>query len=571
MRAIKALILSHDRDRGGVYVMDDGGSFRFVRGHLSQPAGTEIEIREVAFVNFRKIVAVAASFALILALGCFGWLWNSVSFYVYVDINPSVELQFNRLNRLKTAVPLNEDGAALLDSLRISGGVENIAASLIEAAEQRGFLEAGDGAPALFISIIPAGGRSPDAAVSAVNAALEKRGMLDYSVVETGDTDLRDRALELGVSPGRLMLAEALIYASGGQMTLESALNMSAGEKHAAIQGADNPGGPALPGNENETNASASQYSGNSPGAANPEENAPADAPPADAPPVSAPPVNDPPAVTPPANVIQGNNTQGGGRSDNDSSDDNRPVNNPPGGGGGGATPDPEPTVAAEVVGSGNGRYVRITVTYVRGEYTQEFRIEPGLGSETYVITTTNGRFTVYITFRDDEVYTAEILGYNSGGNTEPTVAAEVVGSGNGRYVRITVEHIHGRYTQEFVFDPGLDSETYVVETANGSFTVYITFRDDEVYMAEIIGYDSGGNTEPTVSAEVVEAGEEAGTLYVKITVTYVHGRYTQEFALEPSLDSETYVIETANGSFTVYITFHGNEVSTAEILGHYP
>lgn len=44
-RAHKAIILSHARDRNGVYVFDKGGSFRFVKGYSAHPVGAEIDIK----------------------------------------------------------------------------------------------------------------------------------------------------------------------------------------------------------------------------------------------------------------------------------------------------------------------------------------------------------------------------------------------------------------------------------------------------------------------------------------------------------------------------------------------
>lgn len=178
----KAIILSHDR--GGVYVMDKDGSFRFVRGYSSRPVGAEIEIREVSFVSFGRTTAVAAGFALITFFSCFAWLWSSVNLYVFVDVNPGVELQFNRLNRLRFAFPLNEDGATLLDTTHFSGRVEDVTVLLLETAEQRGFLDAESG---VNIEIFTTGGKSPDAVVYSIKTALAESGIPVNPVVSAGD------------------------------------------------------------------------------------------------------------------------------------------------------------------------------------------------------------------------------------------------------------------------------------------------------------------------------------------------------------------------------------------------
>jgi len=83
---MKAIIFSHDHDRGGSYVMDPEGCFHFVKGFSSHPIGTEIEIKtrqtelnQKILKNFRKIASVAACFLVVLSLGYFTLMWNFIN------------------------------------------------------------------------------------------------------------------------------------------------------------------------------------------------------------------------------------------------------------------------------------------------------------------------------------------------------------------------------------------------------------------------------------------------------------------------------------------------------------
>jgi len=215
---MKAIILSHER--GGAIALDRRGDFRFIKGYTSQPIGTEIEIKTRSMIQYLKMAAIAACLIIALATGGTGLAWNTESCFIYVDINPSVELVFNSLNRLKNINPINEDGAALLEGLTLRGQPGDVIAGLIQEAERKGYIDPRDDSLAVFITISARGGKAPDKYLQEIGDALDTLGIRDIVGFSICDKDLCDKAAALGISPGKLILAEHL-YAAGIQTTVD--------------------------------------------------------------------------------------------------------------------------------------------------------------------------------------------------------------------------------------------------------------------------------------------------------------------------------------------------------------
>jgi len=242
---LKAIIFSHEK--GGSYVMDSEGFFDFVKGYTKQPIGTEIEIADTAShppITIMRIMSYAACFIVVISLSIFAYLWNTVNYSVYVDINPSVEMRFNAVNRLKTTLPVNEDGTQLLDGLKLRGSAENTVPALILAVDEKGYLNITDGETAVLITVVVRRGGSPDALISSIMTALDKHNMLGFVSIESCTNEFSDRAESLGVSPGKLKMAEALILASDMPLSLEEALQLSVDALFMAASEAGAAAGP---------------------------------------------------------------------------------------------------------------------------------------------------------------------------------------------------------------------------------------------------------------------------------------------------------------------------------------
>ena len=220
--------------------MDREGDFRFVKGYATLPIGTEIVIKSRPRFTYTMLAAAAACLALVFSLGTFGFLSVSESYSAYIDINPSIELVFNNLNNLKAAKPLNEEGAALLEDLKLKGHVEDVVVGLILEAQRKGYLtEEQEGAPRVSVTLIARGGKALDDYVTAITAALEKNEMQDLACIEISDQDFRQKAEELGVSPGKLKLAERL-FDSDQSVAIEELVQMSVKDIMDSIREVEN-------------------------------------------------------------------------------------------------------------------------------------------------------------------------------------------------------------------------------------------------------------------------------------------------------------------------------------------
>ena len=234
---MKAIILSHEK--GGSYVLDRDGSFRFLKGYASYAVGSEIEFKLQPAIDY-KVIALAACFILFAAFGGFSYLLSAESYSVYIDINPSVELVFNGMNTLKTAKGLNGDGEALLAGLDLKGAPGGVILQLIGAAEAKGYIEPHGDSPVISITIAERGGKSPQEYERIICAALESASLQSLTEVCVCNAEARARAEELGVSPGTLRMAERwLTLTSEPSMSLEEIIRKPASELIAEVREAE--------------------------------------------------------------------------------------------------------------------------------------------------------------------------------------------------------------------------------------------------------------------------------------------------------------------------------------------
>ena len=389
---MKAIIFSHEGS--GSYVMDREGSFRFVRGYSSLPVGSEIELKRKAPVQINRIAAIAACFMVMAAIGLFAMLLNTVNYYAYVDINPSVELAFNKLGRLKTATPLNEDGAQLCSELKLRGRLDDTVIALIEAADKMGFIVVREGVPAVLITIYSDNAKLRQDNLAMLNAALREHGMLELTMLESCAKDTRQRAEGLGESPGKLILAERLISISAEPATLEEVLHMTVAELFEALHDAQGSAVSIPPVPE--------------PGGAFIGIGAPPETP--------TDPEDDDDEDPP-----TGDFTPGGGQIPDP---DPPPENTPPTG----DKPKPPPapknsstveielpggeTVTVTLTGTGNNRKLEITITDDYGTYSEIFPYVNGSKEGTYIIEGERGIYTIYVVFKGNAVLTVELADY---------------------------------------------------------------------------------------------------------------------------------------------------------------
>jgi len=589
---MQAIIFSHEN--GGSYVMDRNGCFRFVRGHTSTPIGTEIEISQQQPVSMMRILSAAACFVLVAFIGIFTWLWNVTDYYVYVDINPSVELTFNGLGRLGNSAALNDDGSMLLSGLGLRGAADKVVVSLIDAAMEKNFLSDTSGEPHVFVTVIAARGGKTDSMISSINKALQEHGMQEYTVVETGSMELRERAGVLGVSPGRLKLAEAFMSGAGSEMDLEEVMRIPLGELFAAANNHKGATGAAIfedsdpddglngdqspvniDNNGNKDNQDSGiptgngeddpqdedpldvgtigntspapgasytdpQPSGQQPGDQQPGDQQPDDQKPGDQQPGDQQPGDQQPGDQQPGDQQPGDQQPGDQQPGDQQPGDQQPGNQQPGDPPPGDPPpgDPPP---------GNPPPYNPPPT---PPPTDPPPTDPPPDGE----------------HGDD--CDCPICAGESGEGFGAEVYAIVTDKGNQRKVTITLIDLFGQYTQEFDYANGTTEFTYKIEGVHFDYRVYIRFSGNAVETVLIVGFESneGEIFGATVTAFVEGTGVSRN---VVITVTDEDGDHEKTFVYVNGTKSEVYVVEGITRIYKVYIIYQGNEVDIALIFDY--
>lgn len=88
----------------------------------------------------RTIRVVCAMLLLAIGIGGYSWFQAPVS-YVSIDVNPSIELALNRLNKVVTATAYNEEGEGVLKGLSLKGKLyTNAIDAVINCEEMRRYL-----------------------------------------------------------------------------------------------------------------------------------------------------------------------------------------------------------------------------------------------------------------------------------------------------------------------------------------------------------------------------------------------------------------------------------------------
>jgi len=221
---MKAVILSRTDD--GCHVLDKSGVFRFVKGHQSFSVGDEIDVPSVTAASRRRNTLIAYCLVLIIVFSGFAWLYNTPVLSIYLDINPSIECKFNCFGQITEVKGLNPEGEELLRGLNLKGNVGEVISELIQAASDSGYLKDIDNALAVLVTVIGSDDSSGVNHMRALQVALGGYNLGGIVSIQAGSADLRDRAIALGVSPGKLALIEELLE-DDPSLILEDILDMS--------------------------------------------------------------------------------------------------------------------------------------------------------------------------------------------------------------------------------------------------------------------------------------------------------------------------------------------------------
>ena len=199
--------------------------------------------------NKRKHVLryLAAAAAFLLIVGCaFGLIRNADAKNVYttvmIDVNPSVQINANKNERVLSVTPLNRDGEVIIGELDFSGSTIDVAVNaVIGSMLKHGYIT--ETRNAILISVM-----SKDKAEAAelnsklyteVNAQLSASA-IDASVLSQDMTDSNTEsnrlADEYGISCGKAQLIDTIIT-SGHPYTFEELAHMSISALNGILNG----------------------------------------------------------------------------------------------------------------------------------------------------------------------------------------------------------------------------------------------------------------------------------------------------------------------------------------------
>ncbi len=224
---MRGLLISHEN--GISYVMDNKGCFHRVKGISHKPVGSEVEFNTPITLN-RKIALIAATFLIFTFSGLYAYLFRIDAYYLAVDINPSFELAFNNMDRVKSVRAVNEDGEKFLAGVRIKGSAQEALKTIVAAAVSQGYgLSPADQEASIQLTVIAQNEKTTSLAAAKINEVLHSMAELPAVDVDISDLKLRDEAQAKGVSPGKLKRAEEL-YRVDQSKSLEELLVMPMSE-----------------------------------------------------------------------------------------------------------------------------------------------------------------------------------------------------------------------------------------------------------------------------------------------------------------------------------------------------
>lgn len=194
-----------------------------VNGNPSPDINRPLTDRFVTLVLRRRLQRMAfaglcvAAMALLAILGA-RWMPPSssgVQTYLWVDINPSIELAISGQGQVVQATAYNDDGKTVLQGQHLEGlSVEDAVADIVDIAAQKGYV-AEDGSSIIEISTPENNDTQTNQKVQrlaqkGVDRAIKKRQMLAAVVTDNVAQVRIQEARKIGITPGKLNLIQKL-------------------------------------------------------------------------------------------------------------------------------------------------------------------------------------------------------------------------------------------------------------------------------------------------------------------------------------------------------------------------
>ena len=100
------------------------------------------DINNKRVFSLRLIKIITAIMVFVVGIFSYQTFYTDAATYVSIDVNPSIELTLNRLDKVISATAYNTDGEALLNEISLSGKrYDDATSSLIDIMKQEGYLD----------------------------------------------------------------------------------------------------------------------------------------------------------------------------------------------------------------------------------------------------------------------------------------------------------------------------------------------------------------------------------------------------------------------------------------------
>jgi uncharacterized membrane protein YkoI len=192
--------------------------------------------------------ALAAALALVFG-GLFAFDWISgrqVDAWVALDVNPSVELQVNKNDRVLAADAKNEDAVKILDHMDLTNTPIDVAVNaLIGSMLKHGYIQ--ESSNSILLSVESANGEKSAVLQRSLTESISRQlNRVNGAVISqnlTNDGELRTLAKEHQISYGKAALVQKilnenshLLFADLAKLSINE-LNLLIGSKHIEAQG----------------------------------------------------------------------------------------------------------------------------------------------------------------------------------------------------------------------------------------------------------------------------------------------------------------------------------------------
>lgn len=202
--------------------------------------GETIEVSNTPVIQMRSVVKWASSVAAAVILCVVSaWTYWAPYSYVSLDVNPSIEYQVNRFDRVIGVQAVNGDGDEIIQSINVTNNpVDQAVKTTIDQIAANGYLD--EDFCGIVISTSCKNEKKAGELAEQLQRSAEEEARLKSSsvIVETVSVDeqQRQQAKDMGVTPGKLNLVEKLQESTEEDVAVEEWLNKSVKDIMQATQ-----------------------------------------------------------------------------------------------------------------------------------------------------------------------------------------------------------------------------------------------------------------------------------------------------------------------------------------------